>query len=89
MIEFVQFMRPDGRQVTNTIERPPEIEAKAGAIVGRGLRFEAEVLLDGTVSFTVSDGEEDIDIELAQNGPEVPLAVDRLIERVHKAKVRP
>lgn len=83
MIPFTQYLLPDGRRQTITIERSPEIEAKAATIIAAGLRFETEVLSDGaTVSLTVSDPveEEDVAIELVPNGPGIPDAVDRLVE---------
>jgi hypothetical protein len=81
-IQFTQYKRPNGRAVPVWIERPAEIAAKADAIIARGLRFECEHLTTGDVSLTITDPDEgDIDIEVVANGPDVPLAVDRLILR--------
>ena len=80
-IPFTQFMRPDGRPVDVSIDRPEEIARKAKAIIDAGYRFECEVLTDGSISLTITDDEMDHDIELVPNGTDVPLAVDRLIQR--------
>lgn len=82
-IAFTQYMMPDGRPHTVHIDRPDEIAAKAEAIIAQGLRFECEMLSDySTISLTITDPENgDVDIEVVPNGPDIPLAVDRLITR--------
>ena len=81
-IPFTQYMRPSGRPMPTSIQRPADIAAKAEAIMARGLVFECEMLADGTISLTITDPDEgDVDIELVRNGPDVPAAVDRLILR--------
>ena len=86
MIEFTQYLMPDGRQKKIFISRAPAIEDMANRIRAIGLTFEAEMLSTGAISLTVTDldNEKDIDTELIANGPEVLLAIDRLIERVFK-----
>lgn len=85
-IEMTQYVMPDGRQKQVFISRPKEI-ADAAAKVRRAIpgRFACEVLLTGQVSFTYENDEEDIDIEVCSNGPEVPGAVDRLVRRLEKS----
>lgn len=80
-VPFTQYLRPDGRKVSVSIERPENIATKAQSIIDRGLRFECEQLIDGSISLTISDDNGDIDIEVVPNGPEVPPAVDRLVLR--------
>lgn len=80
-IPFTQFLRPDGRQTSLTIERPADVAELAKAIIGRGYRFECEELVTGYVSLTVADDKGDHDIEVVPNGPEVPAAIDRMIRR--------
>lgn len=84
-IPFTWHLRPNGRRAEITIDRPEEIEQKARAVIAAGLHFEAEVLTTGTVSVTVADrkAEEDLCIELAQNGPAVVEAVDRLVTQAY------
>jgi hypothetical protein len=79
-LPFTQYMRPDGRRRNIWAPCPEGLEAKASAIMDNDWRFEAEVLTTGDVSLTVSDGSEDVAIEIAPNGPEVPRALARLIE---------
>jgi hypothetical protein len=81
MIKFTQYLRPDGRTTTVTIERPADVEAKAKQIVDAGFVFTTEVLTTGEVAMYVSDSaeEEDFAIEVVANGPEVLVAVDRMI----------
>ena len=82
-IPFTQYLLPDGRRKQTGIERPAAVAAKAEELIKRGFRFECEVLTTGHVSLTVADPDEEIDIaiEVVCNGPEVPLAVDRLVEQ--------
>ena len=82
-IPFTQYMRPDGRRVEVSIERPEEICKKAEAIINAGYCFEIEVLTTGLVSMTISDDEADHDMEIVDNGPGVPVAVDRMINRFY------
>lgn len=83
-IPFTQYMRPDGRKVEQFAPMPEGYEEKVKAILAAGLKFEAEVLTTGTVSLTISNGEEDIAIELSSNGPEVEKALIRLIDTGYK-----
>jgi hypothetical protein len=77
---------PDGRIQQIAINRPKDIYDKAMDIINTGHRFEAEVLTTGEVSLTIFHivDEEDRDIEIVPNGPEVPLAIDRMIMRFHE-----
>ncbi|MER9355514.1 hypothetical protein NKI61_19790 [Mesorhizobium sp. M0514] len=85
-IPFTQFLRPNGRLVSVSIERPAEVATKAQAIIAAGYRFECEELTTGDVSLTVAnDDDGDLEIEVVPNGPTVPAAVDRLVERAFKA----
>ena len=87
-VRFIQYLRPDGRQVEMFIQdMAPGIVAKAEEIWAAGYRLEAEVLMSGLVSLTISDGEEDVAVELIANGPEVPKAVDRMISEFNIAEV--
>lgn len=79
-IPFVQYLRPDGRKSVISIDRPQNICAVADKIITSGLRFEAEILMNGQVSLTITSHEQDEAIEIVQNGPGmVAAAVDRLI----------
>lgn len=80
-IAFRQFLLPHGREAIVHIDRPEEIAAKAEKITAKGLRFECEMLSGySSVSLTITCPEKgDLAIEVVSNGPEVPIAVDRLI----------
>jgi len=75
---------PDGRKTPVTIDRPEEISSKAQAIIAAGYRFECEMLTTGEVSFTITDEDADHEIEVCQNGPEVPVKIDAMIVRFHE-----
>ena len=82
-IPFTQYMRPDGRKVPVTVERPAEIEVLAQRFIEAGGYFEVEHLMTGHASLTagfVVDGEPmDVAIQVVENGPAVSAAVDELV----------
>jgi hypothetical protein len=81
-IKFTQFLMPDGRQSPVTIARPTPIADLADAIAARGFRFECEMLPTREISLTITnDDDGDVAIEVVPNGPEVPQAIDRMIEK--------
>jgi len=81
-ILFTQYLRPFGIPRPMKIDRPPDIEKMAQAIIAKGMVFEVEELTTGDVSLTIGDKvkEEDIAIQLCENGPAVPEAVDKLVK---------
>ena len=87
-IPFTQYLMPDGKKAV-TIDRPDDIAAKAREIIARGFRFECEMLSDRkSISLTITDPDEgDLDIEVVQNGPDVP-PVDRMVLRFDPALSR-
>lgn len=86
-ITFTQFLMPDGRQKSVTINRPTEIAKLAEEIIARGYRFECEMLTTREISLTITNKHGDADIEIVNNGPEVPAAIDQLITRF-SSKIR-
>jgi hypothetical protein len=80
-IKFTQFLMPDGRPTPVIIDRPAHIADLADRIVSRGYRFECEMLPTREISLTITNDEADAAIEVVPNGPEVPRAIDRMIER--------
>jgi hypothetical protein len=80
-IKFTQFLMPDGRPTPVLIDRPVHIADLADKIVERGYRFECEMLPTREVSLTITNDEADAAIEIVPNGPEVPTAIDRMIEQ--------
>lgn len=87
MIPFTQYMRPNGRKVRVEVDRPAEIERRADALIKLGAVFEIEELMSGMVSMTcerdTGDDDEVLGHELCSNGPEVPGAVDTLVNRAY------
>jgi hypothetical protein len=78
-IPMTQFKYPNGRRVSVFVDRPDDIADKAALIMAAGYRFECEVLRNGLVHLTISDGNDDIDGFLSQNGPELMNKIDDLI----------
>ena len=85
MVEFTQYLRPDGRRRSESIDRPPKIEQLANKFMEAGGRYECEVLTDNitvslTAVFMVNGEEQDIVIKLCPNGPNIPDKVDQLVQ---------
>jgi hypothetical protein len=82
-IPFTQYLMPDGRKNSVWIDRSAPIAEKAKTIIAKGYVFECEMLGDyRSISLTITDPKEgDVEIEVVPNGPEVPEAIDRMIER--------
>lgn len=81
-IPFTQYLMPRGERHPVWIRRPDDVQEQARAVIEAGFAFECEMLSDyRSVSLTVSDGEDDVEIEVCANGPDVPNAVDRLVAK--------
>ena len=87
-IPFTQYLRPNGQAVDIYFQAPDHVFLKAEQLIADGFKFEVEVLTTGEISLTVSDGEEDIAIELCPNGPGIEKHVEALVDEACKvAKV--
>lgn len=80
-IHFTQYLMPGGRTKDVIIDRPKSISDKADQLLKHGYKFECEMLQTRDISLTIVKNGEDVDGEICPNGPEVPKAIDRLIER--------
>lgn len=90
-IEVIEFVRPHGRQKPITLEASDELAPMVEKIKAKGYRFEAELLrpensTKAIVSLTVSDLNQDFDIELIEIEAGAGLTqlqegTDRLIRR--------
>ena len=81
-IPFTQYLMPDGRKEEVKIARSAGVAKKAQEIISAGYALECEMLSDySTISLTICDDKEDLDIELCKNGPGIPEAVDNMILR--------
>lgn len=79
-VPFTQFMQPDGRQKEVATEVDDGLAHAVANIHGRGWRLTAEMLSTGEISLCVEDPEEgDVAIEVVPNGPQVTVAVERLL----------
>lgn len=78
-IAFTQYLRPDGRKVEVSIDMTDEVAEKAAHLQLAGYRLECEILSNGICSFTISDGEEDLLVNLCPNGGAVVKAVYQLV----------
>jgi len=90
-IPFTQYLRPNGRTTSVSIQRPDDVTTKAFALIGAGYRFEIEELVTGHVSMTVEypdhhelSGEAPLVHHLCMNGPDVPETVDTLITEAYE-----
>lgn len=64
MIPFTQYIRPDGREGSISIERPEAIEMMARTIIEKDGYFEAEVLTTKQISLTAETEDEEGEIKL-------------------------
>lgn len=78
-IPFTQYLLPDGRQAPVWIVRTPEVHKKAQEIIDALFQFECEMLTTNECHLTISDDFGDYAHEIVLNGPNVPDAVDRLV----------
>ncbi len=92
-IRFTQFLRPNGERRAIEIDRPPEIEKAADALINEGCRFLIEELSTLEISMTCENDNLDEDYqvlahELCANGPPVLEAVDRLVKTATAVSAR-
>lgn len=82
-ILFTQYLLPNRQKREVQFDCVEDLAKKAQQIIDAGLVFESEILRTGQVSFTIADLEleEDVEIEVCNNGPDVIEAVNRLVEK--------
>ena len=79
-VEFIQFMRPNGRKTMISIDVADDLTDHVRMIHAAHLHLTAEVLQTQEISLCIEDSERgDFACQVCSNGPEVPLAVDKLI----------
>jgi len=85
MIPFTQFLMPDGRIRDGGFKRSAEIEKMAAEVLDTGGRFTSEMLSTGEISIAYEkQGEDqDVEVDVVKNGPEVLGAVDRMVKKLH------
>ena len=87
---WIQYMMPNGQRKKVEFDVADDLQPQLDAIESAGCRLECEVLSTGEVSLTIFhiESEEDVGIELSDNGPDVPAAVDRLIRTFQVKQLR-
>lgn len=87
-MDFVQFLRPDGRRREVQIKVDHGTEARAGELRLAGCRFETEILTTGEVHLSVEMDDDEGEIvmanEVVPNGPGIKEAVERLVASAHE-----
>ena len=83
-IPFTQYLRPDGRRRLQTIERPEAIEQLANVVIAAGASFACEELCTGQASITCEFQDQDIAIEICENGPPIEAAVDSVVQAAYR-----
>jgi len=78
LINFTQFLFPDGRKKTISIERPIEIQDKYDDLVSQGFRFEIENNR-GEIWATCQRSEDETVDVIGDNDARVPILIDKLI----------
>jgi hypothetical protein len=87
-IPFTQYLLPNGRPVSNSIDMPEDVEKKAAALIQAGYHFDIEVLTTGLVSMTCEDEEDVISIAICENGPPVVDSVRKIVEDAAHKKLK-
>ncbi len=84
-MKFTQFLFPNGTRKEVTIDMPEEVEFLADALIEAGWRLEIECFPDRQiVNMDVSNDDEQLASHICKNGPEVPVAVEKLIRVAHE-----
>ena len=71
-------------QAIRALTSAVNVEHKAAELVDAGWSFEAEVLINGLVSFDCCDEDEQLAMEVCANGPQVLVSVLRLVDNAHE-----
>lgn len=79
--EVIQFLLPHGNKRSQTTELDEALLEDYNHMRESGAMFHAEILQTGEVSITISHEEEDVDIEVVPNGPQVQEAMERMLRR--------
>jgi hypothetical protein len=87
-IPFTQFLRPSGERRQTFIDMPREVALLAKRFLEEGGRYTSEMIRPGEVNlcaeFTIDDERRDIVSLIAQNGPDIVDAVEKLIRESYK-----
>lgn len=87
-ISFTQYLRPDGRRTSTTIDMPEEIFNLAQEFIAAGGAYTSELLPGDDVSlcaeFGVEDERRDVVCVVCFNNGSVPDSVEDLVRESHE-----
>ncbi len=86
-VTFTQFLRPDGRRQSITIDMPDDVGPLVAELTAAGWKLEIEVLREGSVHADVCNSEEQLAVVVVPNGPEVPGAIETMLREAYQAWV--
>lgn len=81
VVRVTQFLRPHGRRQEVETDLPARCKEDYEEMLARGCRFEAEVLVGGSVHMTISSADEDLDGCLTPNGPAIQEGMVAMLDR--------
>lgn len=85
-VDFLQFLRPSGRQNIITIGLDADVAVNVAAIRESGCRLTAEVLMNEKCSFCIEEPDlGDFDQVICDNGPQVPVKITEMLLRFSKS----
>lgn len=76
---FTQFLKPDGARTAVQTFVDDSLKTKVKNIRKSGFEFHIEILTTGQVSGTISDNDGDYAFFVCDNGPEVPMNIEKMI----------
>lgn len=80
-IEVIQYLLPDGRKNKSTTNISDEYKEQYDDMMLHGYNLAAEILRTGEVSITIENNEDDVDIEIVRNGPEIQYIIEKMLYR--------
>lgn len=80
-VDIIQFKLPTGASEHITWEVSDDCEVGYEALKKHGCRLTMEILRTGEVSSTIEHPEGDFDGDVTPNGPEVKVALEKMIRR--------
>jgi hypothetical protein len=78
---LTQYMRPNGTPKQVDTDLPIEVQPLYEDMQKNDCFLECEVLTNGHVSVTVTNADQDVDISITPNGPEVQQGIAAMLKR--------
>ena len=86
-VNVLQYLRPDGRLSPQKTDISSDHAENYKRMTEAGFRLAAEGLMNGTISLTIEDDDDDYAHELTANGPGVQQGIERLLARATEANI--